>query len=803
MEKWVRTIAKLRWAVLAAWLAGALLSWLALPDLQTILRHSEQRFLPDDADSVQAARLLQLIDPDHRSLSSAVLVFSREEGLRPSDNDWMDRMLLELDSRKTELGVAGVVSSLSRPELSDRLISADGTTRLALISLPSADFEDRTRETLGQLKRMLGSAPDGAQAALTGSAPLSQDFQSSAEQGLRRTEWLTIGLVLAILLLLFRSPVTPIVPLITIGISFVAAEGLLGAFAQWGIPVSHFTESFLIAVLFGAGTDYCILLIQRFREELLSGDGGRVEALERAMRGVAPTIVYAASTVFAAFLLIGLSEFGLYRSAVGVALGMLITVAAALSLAPALLLIFGPAAFWPARRAAAGRPSRLWSKLAELSARRSALVLIVSVVCLAPIALLFHGQRTFDDLSEIDPKLDSVAGFRQAEKAFSAGEVFPVTIAVTAKQSMRTTSGLAALEQVSAELARLPYVSEVRSAVRPLGRKPGELTVAGQLRGPDVGTVLQSLIGDQQTMMAGLRQIALHSAPLSQGMLGILSSVRQVQDGLGQLLTSQLGSWNRLTKSASIGGAFANSESAELALDYYIAPDGRTAKFELLLSPHPYSDEAMDAIPELSGFVRASMDATWLEEPQAFVTGVSAKYGELRDISWRDFARTGLLVLAGIAVVLALLLRSALQPLCILISLGLNYLATMGILEFLFVKGLGYAGLSWNVSFFVFVIIVALGVDYSIFLMARYKEESARGSSAEAMSAALSKTGGIIRSASAIMAGTFGALAFSGLDTLVQIGAGALIGLLLYATLFMGLIVPAMIHLLSSRPRRR
>jgi len=803
MEKWIRAIARLRWAVLAAWLAAGLFSLFALPDMQAILRQSEQRFLPDDAGSVQATRLLQNIDPDKRSLSGAVLVYSREDGLRESDIDWMEGVLTEIESRASELGLAGVVSSSTHPELAERLSSKDGTTRLALLNFPGADFEDGTRATLDGLKEKLSGSPEGTQAVLTGSAPLSQDYQRSAEKGLRRTELLTVGLVFVILFFLFRSPVTPVLPLATIGVSYIVSKGILGVFAQAGMPLSHFTESFLIAVLFGAGTDYCILLIQRYKEELQASgsDDHRVAALCRTMNGVGHTILYSAGTVFAAFLLLGLAEFGLYRSAVGVALGMLVTVAAALTLAPALLLALGSAAFWPSRRPAANRTSRVWEKLSSLAAKRAVLVLVVSVVGLAPIAFLFQGNRTFDDLSEIDPRLESVVGFRQAEKAFSAGEVFPATIAFTSKQSMRTASGLAALEQVSAQLTQLPYVSEVRSAVRPLGKKAEQLTVPGQLRGPNVQEVIRSMIAEQQEMAAGLQQIAIHSAPLSQGLLGILSSARQLEEGLSRLIQSQLGGIKRITGSDSGHGKDETNRAGEQALDYYLSPDGRTAKFEVIIKPHPYSDEAMDAIPDLARFARDSMDSTWLEEPQAFVTGVSAKYGELRDISVRDFARTGTLVLAGIAAVLALLLRSFVKPLCLLLSLGLNYLITMGILEFLFVKAFGYPGLSWTVSFFVFVIVVALGVDYGIFLMSRFKEESRRATIAEAMSVALSRTGGVIRSAAAIMASTFGALAFSGLDTLVQIGVGALIGLLLYATLFMGLIVPAMIHLLDRNRR--
>ncbi|MDB4868811.1 MAG: family transporter, partial [Cohnella sp.] len=143
-------------------------------------------------------------------------------------------------------------------------------------------------------------------------------------------------------------------------------------------------------------------------------------------------------------------------------------------------------------------------------------------------------------------------------------------------------------------------------------------------------------------------------------------------------------------------------------------------------------------------------------------------------------------------------LRSILAPLYVLLSLGVNYLVTMGIMEFLFVKLLGFPGLSWTVSFFIFLIVVALGVDYSIFLMARFKEEYRPGGVVPAMTKAMKTTGGVIISAAVIMGGTFGAMGFSGVGTLVQIGVGTLIGLLLYAVVFMGLVVPSFSFLLGE-----
>lgn len=808
MKKWATWISNLRYAILAAWIVAASLSVFLLPDLQTIVLSTEQKFLPAHAESVKATTLLQEINPSARSLSNAVLVLSREEGLLESDKQWLQLLLTRIELHKAELGISSLLSSQSQPELSERLQSKDGTTLLAIISLPEADFEDSTHQTLSKLKDMLIDAPDGTLATLTGNAPLSQDFQQTSQEGIRRTELFTIGIVLVILLLVFRSPITPIIPLLTIGMSLLVSRGLIAAAAGIGMPVSHFTESFLIVVLFGAGTDYCILMIQRYREELaLAADNNRVTAMSRMMAGVGRTLIYSASTVFVAFFLMGFAHFGLYRSAVGVAIGMLVTVAASMTLAPAMLLIFGKALFWPLHKSSGigNTESKLWGKLTKLTSKRSGIVLIVAILFLAPLTLLFQGKRSFDDISEIHTSADSIVGFRQVESAFGSGELFPVTFAVTSKQSLRTRSGLAALEQASSELTTADGVGEVRSAVRPLGRKPEELTVPGQLDKPNAGSIIRAIMNQQQALAEGLKALALAAPSLSQGLIGVWPALRQFEAGLTQLIISQLEKLGQPSdpekasdKSQANNPATDENKANEQALNFYISPDGKTTKFEVILDVNPYSTAAMDKIVPLTEKLRESLNMTALASPEVFTTGVSAKYNELRAISYRDFISTGLLVLVGIAIVLILLLRSIAAPLYILLSLGFNYFITMGLTEFLFVKVLGYEGLSWTVPFFIFLIIVALGVDYSIFLMARFKEEYKSGETAPAMMKAMRTTGGVIGSAAVIMAGTFGALSTSGMDTLVQIGIGTIIGLLLYATLFMGLIVPAFSFLLKE-----
>ncbi|MBW7474427.1 MMPL family transporter [Paenibacillus oenotherae] len=943
MIEWlVRGLARTKWLVLIAWVAITAVSFLGLPDLQSIVRETEQKFVPSDSESVVAKEIMERIDPEQTTRSNAIIVFSREKGITSEDQQWLKNKADELKSLKDNDGIKSVQSAYEMPEMAAKFRSADGTTELIIVGFQRAENDAATQEAVESLGESLGGAPEGSSVALTGSAPISKDFQKSSEEGLKKTELLTVGLVLVILFIVFRSPVAPFIPLLTIGLSLIITRGLVALATEYGMPVSSFTESFLIAILFGAGTDYCILLIQRYREEL-SVDNNPVEALVRTMRTVGKTVIFSASTVFVAFFLIGFAQFGLYQSAVGVSIGVVVTLIAGLTLTPALLLILGRATFWPSKINSGGGhgESKLWSAMASLASRRPVAVLLVTVILLAPLTLLFEGKRSFDDIAEIDPGLGSVQGFRQVEQSFGSGEVFPVSIALTSSESMRSPEALAALEFASASVARLDGVKEVRSAVRPLGEQLNELTVQDQLsktsaaieemksgvdkvadglttasseiaagqgdidkltgglqvmsdktkeaknglhkihgglvsaaKGTDqiAGGLSQSadvaasmaadlqgllqahpelmqdknvqmLLGKQQGLTEGLSQLKKGTAGVQSGFKQLNPSIAKVADGLGQLadgqsqaaagaeelkgglneltgglkdgakgltdISSGLGQVNDAQKSiadkggSQIPGWYMPEEALsrpefQQALAFYMSEDGLTTRLEIVLDVNPYSGDALLIVDKIRDTMRQSLANTAIVDPQVSLSGTSAQIHELKDISRNDFTRTGTFVLVGIFIVLMLLLRSVLAPIYVLLSLGFNYLVTMGIVEFIFVDLLGEPGLSWSASFFVFLIIVALGVDYSIFLMARFKEEYRPGGITYAMSRAMTTTGGVIISAAVIMGGTFAALMMSGVNTLLQIGAGIVIGLILYSTVFMGLVVPALANLVGE-----
>lgn len=938
INAWLNGLAKVKWLVIIIWIAAAIGSWYAFPDLGQIVRQTEWRFIPKDAESAQAKQILDSMNHDRKSKSDAAIVFNRNTGLTDADQDWIKNKINQLKSDQAALGISGILSQFDDPSLVDKFVSQDKTTEMFVVELPKEVQVADTADSIDKLKEAMKDAPQGATVEFTGSAPIYIDYSNSAEEGLRKTEILTVVLVIVILLIVFRSPIAPFVPLITIGASFIITRGIVAALAKLGLPVSTFTETFLIAVMFGAGTDYCILLIHRFREEL-SKTTDRVLALIQTVKTVGKTILYAGSTVFIAFFLIGFAKFGLYQSAAGVAVGIAITLLAATTLAPAIMLILGPAMFWPIKlkQGNGHRDSKVWGGMNKLATKRPALVLLVCLIILAPVTLLFQGNRSFDDLGEMNQNASAVKGFRTVETKFSSGEVLPVTAVLTSETSMRTPESIAAFEKVSSDISKLPYVKEVRSAARPLGEQISQLTVPSQLEqttkalteirsgavqlsdglqkarteisnnagsidqlqqnadliagkmketqqgltqvqgglkqsqqgtqqltgaasqleetansmNEDLGSLTEKypdlakdplyvgLVAKTQGLAGGLTETKRGLQGLNQGISQITPSVGQISDGLGQLAAGQsqiasgvgelkkgmeqfssgLGeSTNAITKMTDGLGQIADAqqgivnegskqiagwylppnmlnENPELqkALNNYVSEDGKTAKLEIVFDINPYSKEAMDSIAVIESTIKQSLQGTSIQGMDVKLAGTTAEYTELKQISANDFIYTGALMLAGIFVILIFLLRSLIMPIYLLLALAFNYLVTMGILEFIFVRMLDFQGLSWSVSFFLFLILIALGVDYNIFLMSRFKEEYRLGQNSviDALGKSMRTTGGVITSAAFIMAGTFAALMPSGVTTLLQLGAGIVIGLLVYSTVMMGLLIPA------------
>lgn len=226
--------------------------------------------------------------------------------------------------------------------------------------------------------------------------------------------------------------------------------------------------------------------------------------------------------------------------------------------------------------------------------------------------------------------------------------------------------------------------------------------------------------------------------------------------------------------------------------DVYLSEDRKVMTMDVVLEANPYSNEAIDQVDDIKDAVERAAKGTKLENAVVAVGGITSTNADLSTMSDKDYSRTVVLMLLGISIILVFLFRSIIMPIYLIGSLILTYYTSMAMNEAIFVNLLGYTGISWAVPFFAFVILVALGVDYSIFLMDRFNEYRDL-SIADAMLLSMKKMGTVIISGAVILGGTFAAMMPSGMLSLLQIASIVLIGLMLYALIVLPLFIPVMV----------
>lgn len=228
------------------------------------------------------------------------------------------------------------------------------------------------------------------------------------------------------------------------------------------------------------------------------------------------------------------------------------------------------------------------------------------------------------------------------------------------------------------------------------------------------------------------------------------------------------------------------------SIDQYSFEDGKGVQLSVVLDSNPYSEQAITTINQIKKAVANEVDGTPLEDAQIVYGGVTSVNADLKELSTTDFSRTMVIMIIGLFIVLTILFRSMIMPIYMIASLPLTYYTSISITELIFVNGLGNAGVSWAVPFFSFVILIALGVDYSIFLLDRFKEEVHLGIH-QGVIRSMSKMGSVIITAAIILAGTFAAMMPSGVNTLMQVASVIIIGPPLYGLVILPLLMPAII----------
>ena len=335
--------------IIVAWVIVAGIVQSVAPALRDVATYDETAFLTADAESVRAVEVLSANWPGDEFGNSAAIIVNREAGLRPSDLAHLDSLEAWLRSPAAPKVVRGTQSVRTRPELRDVLQAKDGTTTILLVQFTTPPFEPPTDEAVVTIREHIAETkPRDLAVHVTGNAGVAADQSNTIQRSIDRTTFITLILVVLILLWVYRSPVTVAVPLITIGVAFAVSQGIVALLAQAGMKVSSLVETFMVVIIFGVGTDYCLFVISRFREEV-----GRSHEYRRTLAAtiaiVGAVIASSAGTVIVGFTAQGVAKFGMFRT-VGpaMAVAVLVTLVAGLTLTPALMRAFGGKLFWPA-----------------------------------------------------------------------------------------------------------------------------------------------------------------------------------------------------------------------------------------------------------------------------------------------------------------------------------------------------------------------------------------------------------------------------------------------------------------------
>ena len=469
---------RFRFLIVAAWVVAAVWAVLFAPSLASEGMTDQTAFLPDYTESMKAHDALEAEFPGSTSASSATLTFVRETGLTDADHAYVEDVAAWITSDRAPQGlreaVTTVDTAVSRPELDSMLRSGDGKLEMITVNLNTVLAGGAGDVVINSLRGHLAStAPAGMTANVTGAAGIGSDYLAAIEAGTESTTVVTVILVVVILLLIYRAPLAALVPLVTIGAAFVVARGTLGVLALAGWKVSSLLDTFLVVLIFGVGTDYAIFLISRFREEVAKGDWH--DASRVTVRRIGAVISASAATVIVGLGAMAFGDFGMIQTTgPALAVGIFVTLIAGLTLAPALLGIFGHYLFWPlhTRPADDGEPGGFFARLADGVARRPGVVTVVLlVVLIIPWAAIPSMKTNFDVLTELPADSDARAGFDQVATHLGRGKVFQSTGIVMGgpDTDLLQPARLAQLLDTVDTLGRTAGVSSVTSLLTPEG----------------------------------------------------------------------------------------------------------------------------------------------------------------------------------------------------------------------------------------------------------------------------------------------------------------------------------------------
>lgn len=464
------------------WIVITITMIVTMPNMDKLVKEKGHITIPNTEQSSIADKMIREMDKDGTEKYDVIAVFNSgsKAALTTEQKDEIIKTINALQNEKEQLGIKEVVSHLDNKDLEKQLISKDNTTILTQISV------DKKHGEISKIANGLHNKikPKGVKTYLTGSDLIAGDFLTSSQEGVKKTEVISIIFILVVLIIVFRSPIVPIVSLLTVGVSYLVSMGIIAHLVdQFNFPFSNFTQVFVVVVLFGVGTDYNILLYTRFKEELSKQENAFL-ATKETFKSAGKTVLYSGIAVLIGFASLALASFKLYQSTSAVAIGVAVLLLVLTTLNPFFMVLLGKGMFYPVKTFKGHEDSRLWGFLAKNSVVRPFAALIIVFVISIPFAMKYSNTLNYNDLFEVDNKYESKKGINVIEEHFPPGFSSPSTLVIQSDNKLDEASSLQTLDELTDKILKVKGISEVYSPTRPTGERIKELYInkqAGEL----------------------------------------------------------------------------------------------------------------------------------------------------------------------------------------------------------------------------------------------------------------------------------------------------------------------------------
>jgi putative drug exporter of the RND superfamily len=907
------TIRRLSVPIILLWLAAAAITNVVVPQLEVVGKAHNVAMSSPDAPSMQAMKRIGLVFGEFDSDSAAMIVLEGDQPLGDDAHRFYDTLIQKLSADTTH--VEHVQNFWGDPLTAAGSQSTDGKAAYVQVYLAGNQGEALSLESVDAVRDIVSQTPppDGVKAYVTGAAPLIAD---QFEVGSESTDFVTAitFLVIAVMLLIvYRSVLTTILVLLTVLIEVAAARGIVAFLAHNGIiGLSTYSTNLLTLLVIAAGTDYAIFFIGRY-QEARQADQDRLTAFHTMFYGTAHVILGSGLTVAGAVFCLSFTRLPYFQSlGVPAALGILVALGAALTLAPAIIAVGSRFGLFEPKRV---MRTRGWRRIGTAIVRWPGPILVVTCAVAAIGLLALPGFKTSYDMRPYLPAYAPAnVGYAAAERHFPSARLNPELLMIESDRDMRNPADMLILEKVAKGVLHVPGIAQVQSMTRPLGTPINHSSIPFQIsmqsasqvmnlkyqqdRAADMQKqadeitktldILQRQYALQQEMAATTHEqveafhetvaitnelrdkianfddqfrpirnyfywephcynIPMCSAfrslfdaldgidQLSQRLAALTASFEKLdalQPEIVELIPPQIASQqtnrdlilsNYATMSgiydqtaAMIDNATAMGQAFDAAknddtfylppeafdnpdfqrgMKLFLSPDGKAARMIIFHEGEPATPEGISHIDAIKNAAHEALKATPLAGAKIYLSGTAATYKDIQDGAKYDLLIAAIAALSLILLIMMFITRSLVAALVIVGTVALSLGASFGLSVLVWQYILGIQ-LYWIVLALAVILLLAVGSDYNLLLIARFKEEIGAGLKTGIIRA-MGGSGAVVTAAGLVFAATMASFAFSDLTVLGQVGTTIGLGLLFDTLIVRAFMTPSIAALLG------